>query len=84
MNDQRRPWPVIEGEPDGKGGVRVNEADLEPGMYVVQHEGKSIGTIRVTDPVVGYRTNRADRRRKSGGQGVHRRRDLYGARWGRD
>ena len=76
--------PIVQGRMV-QGEVRVDEAKLEAGRtYRVEFGGQIVGEVRVTDPVVGVKTNRADRRRKSKGQGVHRRRDLYAARWGRD
>ena len=78
------PKPIVQGRMV-QGEVRVDEAKLEAGRtYRVEFGGQIVGEVRVTDPVVGVKTNRADRRRKSKGQGVHRRRDLYAARWGRD
>lgn len=82
--DLREQPPIVQGHRGADGTVRVNEVELEPGRYRVEFEGQVVGEIKVTDPVVGYRTNRADRRRKSAGRGVHRRRDLHKARWGRD
>lgn len=61
--------PIVVGEvgPDGK--VRVNEAELEPGRYRVRAgvDGEIVGEIRVTDPRMYLKENRADRRRKGRG-----------------
>jgi hypothetical protein len=77
--------PIVQGHRGIDGSVRVDESELKPGRYRVEFEGQLIGEVRVTDPVTHHKTNRADRRRKGQrGRGVIRRRDLYGARWGRD
>lgn len=54
--------PIVQGRMV-QGEIRVDEADLDPGRYHVEFDGQIVGEVRVTDPVIGLRSNRIDRRR---------------------
>jgi hypothetical protein len=54
--------PIVQGRMV-QGEIRVDEAELEPGRYRVEFGGRVVGEVKVTDPIIGHKSNRIDRRR---------------------
>lgn len=87
INQRGRGEPlVVQGHQGADGTIRVDEVHLEAGhTYQVEFGGQIVGEVKVTDPVVGYQTNRADRRRQGQrSHGGHTRKVQQKQRWGRD